>query len=255
MIDTVLFDIGGTLLTQRRDHQRTVNYARYIIYRLSEHGIRIDTQPEEFAQILNSRAEEYKHLGERTCREYPSVQVWRDFFLKDYGIGVDLPAPLAEELSFTYDYIRLDNRPREGLLGMSEKLASMGMKLGIVTNTISKTFAAHMLKEYHVEKYYQDIVTSCEFGIRKPDPDIFNHAMERIGSVKETTCYVGDTISRDVLGSRNAGLALVIRINNPSIAHRDAGFQGPDAPKPDFTIDRLDEIPQIIGRFNRKEKT
>lgn len=255
MIDTVLFDIGGTLLTQQKNPERTVNHARYIIFRLAELGIKIDTPPEEFAQMLHQRAEDYKHLGEKTCKEYPSVQVWNDFFLKDYNIGEDRLAPIAEELSFTYDYIRLDNRPREGLLEMSEKLTSMGMKLGIITNTISRSFSAHFLRENNVEKYYQDIVTSCEFGIRKPNPEIFYYAMNRIGAAKETTCYVGDTISRDVLGSRNAGLAMVIKINNPSVAHRDIDFQGPDAPQPDYIVNRLDEIPQIIGRFNIKEKT
>ncbi len=255
MIDTVLFDIGGTLLTQKRNPQRTLNHARYIIHRLAEYGIHIDTPPEQFAELLHQRAEEYKHLGEQTCREYPSVKVWNDFFLRDYSIGEDRLAPVAEELSFTYDYIRLDNRPRSGLLEMSRMLSAMGMKLGIITNTISRSFAAHFLRENNIEKYYQDIVTSCEFGIRKPNPEIFYYAMSRIGSAKETTCYVGDTISRDVLGSRNAGLAMVIKINNPGVAHRDVDFQGPDAPKPDYIIDRLDEIPQIIGRFNIKEKT
>jgi FMN phosphatase YigB (HAD superfamily) len=62
---------------------------------------------------------------------------------------------------------------------------------------------------------------------------------------------VGDTISRDVLGSRNSGLAMCILIRNPSVSHRDKAFQGPDAPKADYTIDTLEEIPAIIRNFNR----
>ncbi len=255
MIDTVLFDIGGTLLTARTSPERLVNHARYLIFRLSENGIVIDTPPEKFASLLHENAEEYKHWGERTCRELPSIRVWNEFFLKDYCIGEKKLAPLVEEFSFTYDYIRLENKPREGLKEMSERLTSMGIKLGIITNTISKSFAAHILKEYEVDHYYQDIVTSSECGIRKPDPKVFDYAMEHIGSTRETTCYVGDTISRDVLGARNAKLAMAIKINNPSVAHRDVDFQGPDAPGPDYTIDKLDEIPQIIGDYNRKETT
>lgn len=37
---------------------------------------------------------------------------------------------------------------------------------------------------------------------------------------------VGDTLSRDVPGCRNAGVALSIQISNPSIAHRDTAFTG-----------------------------
>ncbi len=253
MIDTVLFDIGGTLVTQRKSQQRSLDYARYIISRLAENGITIDTRPQDLAELLHVRAEEYKHRGERTCTEFPNPRVWSEFFLRDFNIREELLAPFSEELSFNYDYLRLENNPREGLLEMSERLTSMGMKLGVITNTISTTFAMKALKEYGVYKYYRDIVTSCGCGIRKPDPRIFDLAMQRIGSTRETTCYVGDTISRDVLGSRKAGLAMVIKIDNPSVSHRDVAFQGEDAPKPDYTIERLDEIPKIIEEFNRKE--
>ena len=61
---------------------------------------------------------------------------------------------------------------------------------------------------------------------------------------------MGDTISRDVLGSRNAGLGLCVRIENPSIAHRDAAFQGPDAPRADYVIRELPELIPILSKIN-----
>ena len=76
--------------------------------------------------------------------------------------------------------------------------------------------------------------------------------MRQMGTCAAETGYVGDTISRDVLGSRNAGLGLVIRIDNPLIAHRDAAFQGPDAPKADYVIKELDELPSILSEINGK---
>ena len=59
---------------------------------------------------------------------------------------------------------------------------------------------------------------------------------------------MGDTLSRDVLGCRNAGVALSIQIRNPSIAHRDTAFVG--TVTPDAQIDDLSEIPAIIHAFN-----
>ena len=159
---------------------------------------------------------------------------------------------IAENLCFTFDYIRKDNRPRPNLKETLDQLKVMGMKMGIITNTMSKTFADHILKEFGVSDYFQVIVKSCEFGTRKPHPDIFRHAMELIGSTKDTTCYVGDTISRDVIGSRNAELAMSIKIINKSIFHRDKAFQGQDTPKADFEIDDLIEIPKIIETFNKE---
>ena len=71
-----------------------------------------------------------------------------------------------------------------------------------------------------------------------------------MGVTAAETGYVGDTISRDVLGSRNAGLGLCVRIENPSIAHRDAAFRGPDAPHADYVIRELGELPGILAAVN-----
>jgi len=52
------------------------------------------------------------------------------------------------------------------------------------------------------------------------------------------------------LGSKNAGLAMMIMIENPAIAHRDAAFAGSGI-EPDCRIRDLSEIPPIIETYNR----
>ena len=254
MIDTVLFDIGGTLIKHTHSAQRSLLYSRFVKQTLAGIGIDITLDDQEFFDKIYGNQEVYKHRGETTFSELPPLEVWKDNILREFDITTDKLENVAESLSFTYDYIRMENSPRPNLRQSLEQLRSMGLKLGIITNTISETFAEHILNEYKVLPFFPVIVKSCEFGIRKPHPAIFEHAMEMIGSTKETTCYVGDTISRDVLGSRNAGLAMAIKIRNSSIAHRDTAFQGFDAPKADFEMDDLIEIPGIIETFN-KERT
>ena len=252
MIDTVLFDIGGTLITQTHSTPRTLLYSVYVKHLLSEIGITVTDNDRDFYEKLHDNAEAYKHIGESTRVELSPHLIWKDHILRDYSISETDIRKIAENLSFTYDYIRKDNNPRENLRETLEKLRAMGMKLGIITNTISTSFADHILREYGVSDFFQTIVKSCEFGRRKPDRSIFDHAMELVGSTNETTCYVGDTISRDVIGSRNAHLAMVIKIGNRSVSHRDKDYQGQDAPKADFDIDNLIEIPQIIETFNEE---
>ena len=134
-----------------------------------------------------------------------------------------------------------------------EELHALGVRMGIVSNIISTSLVPHMLNEYGIAQYMETVVMSAGTGIRKPDPRIFAIAMQRMGVTATETGYVGDTVSRDVRGASNAKMGLVIRIENPSIAHRDVGFTGEDAPKPDFVIQALDEIPGIIRRINHIE--
>ena len=122
--------------------------------------------------------------------------------------------------------------------------------MGVISNIISTSLVPHMLNEYGISEYMECVVMSSSVGIRKPDPRIFDIALRQMGVSAEETGYVGDTISRDVLGARNAHLGLAVRINNPSIAHRDAAFQGPDAPREDYLIEELYELPDIMRRVN-----
>ncbi len=257
MIDTILFDIGGTLITQTRNPSMAVLDAQFIIERLKEYGIDLTCDAKTLSEEILATSEEYKHRGERTMVELSPFEIWNEHLLKTRLKGQTIPACVAEEFSFCHDFLRLDNRPREGLLETLAELEAMGMKLGVITNTISKTFADHILKQYAVHRFFHVIVKSCEYGIRKPDRRIFDHTIRLIGSTNDKTCYVGDTISRDVLGSRNADLAMCIRILNPSVAHRDTAFMGSDSPKADYEIDKLTQIPQIIRQFNgtHKERT
>ncbi len=246
MISTVLFDLGGTLHSVIKKPDSMRRFAARLLERLSDYGIVLDTTPEALAVSLHENGEAYKHLSERLLRELPAAQIWNEHYLREFHIGEQRLAPIAEELSFLYDYDRLTLMRKPRLKETIEELHAMGLRMGIVSNIISTSLVPHILNEYGIAQYMECIVMSSAAGYRKPDPRIFELALNELGVTAQETCYVGDTISRDVLGARNANLGLVVRISNPSIAHRDVGFTGPDAPKPDATIDELCELPDIL---------
>lgn len=248
MISTVLFDLGGTLHSVIKKPDSMRRFAAHLLERLADYGIVIDTTPEALAVSLYENGESYKHLSEQLKRELPAPVIWNEHYLMEFHIGEEKLSPIAEELSFLYDYNRLTLMRKPRLKETIETLHGMGIRMGIVSNIISTSLVPHVLNEYGIAEYMECIVMSSEAGYRKPDPRIFEIALNKLGVSAAETCYVGDTISRDVLGARNANLGLVVRISNPSIAHRDVGFTGPDAPKPDVTIDELYELPEIIRR-------
>ena len=53
------------------------------------------------------------------------------------------------------------------------------------------------------------IVDSTTIGFAKPDPAIFDPALEALGTARDRTLYVGDTVHADVLGAGRAGLPVV----------------------------------------------
>ena len=106
--------------------------------------------------------------------------------------------------------------------------------------------------EYGLSDLMDCVLSSAGTGIRKPDPAIFRLAEKALQLPPEALAYVGDTLSRDVRGTRNAGWRLAIQIYSPTAARRDQGLaeQGWRA---DYQIRELWEIPEIIDRENEKE--
>ena len=251
MIKALLFDLGGTLHTVRHTVDSRRDFCAHLLRILEEHGVVLGSDPEKLDAFLAVSTEDYKHYSEQTKRELPQPEIWSRWYLREFHVPEEQLAPFAEELSFFYDRERVINTPRPHLKETMEELHAMGIRLGIISNIISTTLVPCVLKEYGIDSLMECVVMSSSTGIRKPDPRIFDIAMKEMGLTAAETGYAGDTLSRDVLGSRNAGLGLVIRINNPSIAHRDAAFIGqPDAPKEDFLIHELDELPAIIRKVN-----
>jgi putative hydrolase of the HAD superfamily len=50
------------------------------------------------------------------------------------------------------------------------------------------------------------VLDSCEWAVEKPDPRLFQIALEQSGGTAETTAHVGDLYHIDVAGARAAGL-------------------------------------------------
>ena len=57
--------------------------------------------------------------------------------------------------------------------------------------------------------YFDHIVISGAFGKGKPDPTIFDHALEKLGIEKEHALMVGDNLMTDILGASRAGIKSV----------------------------------------------
>lgn len=245
MLKAVLFDIGGTLHTVTNNETLRRAFARRLIDRLTVYDIYLDTTPESLAQTLHENAEAYKHWSEKSLVELPQAQVWNEYYLKEFHIGEERLAPIAEELSFLYDYERVCNKRRPYVKETMQALSEMGLRLGIISNIISTSLVPHILREYGIHNYMECIILSSEAGCRKPDARIFEIALEQLGLRADEMAYVGDTLSRDVIGARNANLGMVIQIRNPVVAHRDAHLDA-DAHKPDHLIDNLNEIPDLI---------
>lgn len=179
--------------------------------------------------------------------------IWQKFFLKDFDIPTEKLAGLGEELCYMFDRYRKHIVKREGLKETLEALRQRGYRLGVISNIMSTTFVPRILEEHGIAQYFETITMSSVCGIRKPRPEIFEIALNEMRIGKEQAAYVGDTISRDVRGVRNAGWPLMIQIDNPRIYHKDEKYRGMGY-EPDVKIGSLPEVVTAVEQYNRNLK-
>ena len=98
-----------------------------------------------------------------------------------------------------------------------------------------------------VAHYFKAVILSSKVRIRKPDPAIYFLACRAIGKEPAQCAYVGDNPIRDVEGTRKAGFAKMIRIDEPDTIKNEPQEI---ILQPDHTITRISQLLDIFPPLN-----
>ena len=113
--------------------------------------------------------------------------------------------------------------------------------LGLVSNYYGNIET--VLKELSIKKYFASIVDSSVVGIRKPDAQIFNMALNELGSNPTEAIVIGDSYGNDIAPAKLLGCD-TIWINNK-------GWQNPEEiSSADRIIKSIKELPEILKDFD-----
>lgn len=120
---------------------------------------------------------------------------------------IDVDAQLASDLEsdFWDRYCRHCDRPQDAVETL-DTLRSAGKKLGVITNGPIE-WQSRKLRTLGLEPYFDVILISDAVGVAKPDPRIFQIALDRLGVTANEAMYVGDHPDFDIAGARGAGLS------------------------------------------------
>lgn len=95
----------------------------------------------------------------------------------------------------------------EDALPLLERLVSEGRRLAIISNGPPGDHQRAKLRTAGLDRFFGDFVfISCEVGVEKPDPRIFQHALRVLGVRPEEAVYVGDKAEHDAGAAVAAGL-------------------------------------------------
>lgn len=88
-------------------------------------------------------------------------------------------------------------------------LKSKNYKVGLITNG-KKLKQWEKLVRLGVYPFFDDVVTSEDVGIEKPDVEIFKIAMDHLNVTADTSIMIGNNFDTDIIGACNAGMQSMI---------------------------------------------
>ncbi|MGE5343705.1 MAG: HAD family hydrolase [Candidatus Omnitrophota bacterium] len=237
MIDSVLFDFGGTLDTNGIHWSEKFwdIYCRFDI-RICQSDVRLAFVDSE---IRLSREDIPRDTS------FLSLLEKQIFYQLAFLQGIqkletsDSPHILSKKMAGACyaDVLRFI----PGVKQILEQLKTgSGYQLGLVSNNHGTL--AHVCQCLGIAHYFSIIVDSKVVGVSKPDPEIFQIPLRAMRISPENCVVVGDSYDRDIVPAKSIGCRTVwLRGRGWKAPERDENVE-----KADFRIDSLEELPGLL---------
>ncbi|MGB9823644.1 MAG: TIGR02253 family HAD-type hydrolase [Candidatus Hydrothermia bacterium] len=226
MIKAVLFDLDNTLVDFMKMKEMAVIGAVEAM---------ID------AGLSMSREEAIRKIYEIYDREgIEDQKVFDKFLLEVYG-EIDYKILSAGIVGY--------RRAKEGALVLYPKvvytlmeLLKLGKRLAVVSDA-PKLQAWTRLVQTNLHHFFEVVVAYEDTYKRKPAPEPFLFAIQKLGVKSEETLMVGDWAERDILGAKTLGMITVFARYGNTFGTVHSGA--------DYEINSVDEILKIIQELDR----
>ena len=182
-INHLFFDLDRTLWDfETNSHEELVNL--YHVHKLHQRGISLQN---EFIKV-------YKKINHQCWEDYRKNLITKEklrserFMKTLLYFGID-DKKLADELG--NDYVH--NSPNrtiliDGTIDLLEALKDH-FHMHIITNGFEEV------------PYFKEVITSEAVGVKKPDPRIFQFALEKAGATVIESVMIGDDLNTDISGA------------------------------------------------------
>lgn len=182
MIDTVIFDLDGTLLNTLEDLTDSVNYA-----------LRLQGFPERTSEeVKNFVGNGVAKLIERAIPNGRENVLYEDTlrtFQEHYAL-----------------HCNDKTRPYDGILALLDELLAKGFKLAIVSNKFDA--AVKELSHFHFGERILTAIGESKKIRKKPAPDTVYQALEELSVTADRAVYVGDS-DVDLATARNVPMPCI----------------------------------------------
>jgi putative hydrolase of the HAD superfamily len=236
----LLFDVNGTLVEIQTDEGMEEIY-RAIAHVLTYQGITLHR--EQVRDLYGQILQQQRTQTAEPYAEWNAVAVWRDLLWRTASAYTQaLPSAKLEQLPyFLAELHRGIARKRLRLYQQVREVLDQ-LRQRYLLAVVSDAQSAYAVPELHAVGllgYFHTVIISGDYGYRKPDPRLFQHALDHLEVRPEQAIFIGNDLYRDVFGPQQVGMKAIWLA-------ADTGQQAPVGVEPDYAIAQFAELPEAI---------
>ncbi|MCG8183540.1 YjjG family noncanonical pyrimidine nucleotidase [Tenacibaculum piscium] len=122
----------------------------------------------------------------------------------NYNISQDLITTISDKY---IAYLPTYNHLFEGTIEVLDYLKQK-YHLHIITNGFDEVQNLKLQKS-GIASYFQEIITSQSIGLKKPNPKVFEFALNKANTIPQNALMIGDSYEADILGALNSGMLAI----------------------------------------------
>lgn len=191
-IEAILFDAGQTFLFPDFPFLKNL---------LAEYGVASDILPLQKGAAL-AREKTFRHREKENWKDYLT------FWMQYAGAPEQAIPEILTRILERHKREHLWSWPDPSAAEVFAKLKALGYRLGVISN--SDGSIERSMTKLGFAPFFDCMIDSQVVGVEKPDPRIFELALQQLGLRAERCAYVGDNYDRDVIGARRAGLTPIL---------------------------------------------
>lgn len=236
----LIFDVDGTLAETEEAHRQAFNET------FAELGLN-DTWPDETLGWVWDR-ETYARLLKTTGGKERIAAYMRDDLAMAPESHVDRIAEIHQKKTARFVDILAGGglKPRDGIVELVAKAREKGHRLAIATTTSRPNVEAvcRSLFERAAEDVFDRIAAGDEVPAKKPAPDVYLLALERLAMPAGSCVALEDSLN----GLRSAKAAGLVCLVSPSAYTASEDLSSADRLLPDFDPDQvLAAVDELLG--------
>jgi HAD superfamily hydrolase (TIGR01549 family) len=241
-VKAVIFDYIGTVVNCKGYSMDASKLKLYTS--LVDEGFTV--AKDSFMEAYGRAHEKYRVVRYQQLREVTNA-IWISDALNELGYKVTPEDPHIKTALNVFFKDFIDSlRLRAGAIKLFQKASAYG-KVGLLSNFTYAPVVYFSLNRLDISKYFNTVVVSHENSWRKPSPNIFKDALDRLQVKAKEAVYIGDSPLEDIKGALDAGIrAVFVRSQFYSFNDLTQSSQ-----KADFTAKNLLEVYENFSQITQ----